>query len=78
MDRIKKQKIVKWVETWQRAGMALEQVKNDELKQYDYKKNALFIDEMLQWACDHGTTFTFSGLIEMQRIFQKLKSKSNK
>ena len=73
MDLIEKQKIIKWINSWQNAGEALSKVKNKELRNYNYKKNEYMIDQMLQWACEHITPRLSSGLIEQQRLFKKLR-----
>jgi len=65
--------IARWVETWRRAGPALEDIKRRELRSYDYQKNLPMLDGLLQWALDHATPRTSSGLVEQQRIFQKLR-----
>ena len=67
----------KWVDTWKRAGPALEAVKQRELRAYDYDKNQAILDEMLQWACDHRRDRLTSGLVEQQRMFMKLRDKAD-
>jgi hypothetical protein len=62
-----------WVDTWRRAGSALDEVKRRELRSYDYEANREVIDEMLDWACDHATPRTTSGLVEQQRVFMKIR-----
>ena len=52
-DIIENKQTEKWVKTWQRAGKALEKIKQQELRSCDYDKNRKIIDEMLQWAYDH-------------------------
>ena len=75
MDMIEKQKIIKWINSWQSAGEALDKVKSAELKNYDYKNNEYMIDQMLQWACEYITPRLSSGLIEQQQLFKKLRKK---
>ena len=67
----------KWVKTWKRAGSALRKVKQKELRSYDYFKNQVLVDGMLQWACDHRRARLSSGLVEQQRFFMKLKEKQS-
>ena len=62
-----------WVDTWKRAGPALQQVKRQELREYDYAKDRDLIDGMLQWACAHGDARPSSGLVEQQRLFVKMR-----
>ena len=68
---------LKWIRTWKRAGVALEKVRKRELRQFDYSGNQTLIDEMLQWACDHPRIRKTSGMVEMQRIFMKMRKKQD-
>jgi len=65
----------KWVKTWKRAGLALDEIKCRELRAYDYDKNRKIVDEMLQWAHDHRKIRLTSGLVEQQRLFMKIKNR---
>ena len=60
-----------WVERWQAAGEALEQIKRRERRGYDYRRDFPAIDAMLQWAYEHRKPRPTSGLIEQQRLFMK-------
>lgn len=62
----------RWVETWRRAGDALDAVKRAELASYDYEANRETIDAMLDWACEHSLPRLTSGFVEQQRVFLKL------
>ena len=70
-----KKMMKKWVETWKRAGPILEEIRKEELSNFDYRKNKHIIDEMLQWTIDHAEPRMSSGLVEQQRWFMKLKEK---
>ena len=76
MEHAARKEMEKWVDTWKRAGPALEAVKQRELRAYDYDKNQAILDEMLQWACDHRRDRLTSGLVEQQRMFMKLRDKA--
>ena len=67
--------ILKWMETWKKAGSALKEIRKKELSTFDYSKNYKLIDEMLQYACEHGEERTTTGLIEQQRLFKKFAYK---
>jgi hypothetical protein len=67
----------KWVTTWRRAGLTLHKIKRQELRAYDYEKNRPIVDEMLQWAVDHGKVRLTSGLVEQQRLFMKMRGKED-
>lgn len=74
---IQQQKI-KWVKTWQKAALSLKNIKRDELQEFDYyEKNRIFLEEMLQYACDNSKISLFSGLVEQQRIFKKMYKTKN-
>jgi hypothetical protein len=75
MKEPEKKQIKKWVETWKHAGAALKEVKRQELQRFDYAKNQMMIDEMLQWAHDHRKIRLTSGLVEMQRYFMKMRER---
>ena len=56
MNTTEKERVKHWAHTWQKAGEALEEIKRQELRNYDYNKNLPIIDDMLQWACEHRFT----------------------
>ncbi len=72
---LKNKQTEKWVKTWKRAGIVLDEIKRRELQGYDYNKNRKIVDEMLQWAHRHRKTRLTSGLVEQQRLFKKIKNK---
>lgn len=59
----------KWAKTWQKAESALQQVKTQELQNFDMDLNADLVDGMLQCAFDHSLPRQSSGLVEQQRLF---------
>lgn len=63
-----------WVKSWKRASVALKAVKRHELRNYDYAKNQVVVDGMLQWAFENRELRLSSGLVEQQRLFMKMKS----
>lgn len=73
VDTIEKQQMRAWVETWRKAGDALEEIRRQELQNYDYNKNLPLVDEMLQWAYEHRAPRSTSGLVEQQRWFMKFQ-----
>lgn len=75
MDTMEKERLRRWVQTWQQAGEALQEVKRQELRNFDYAKHRALIDEMLQWAYEHRTTRLTSGLVEQQYWFMKMREK---
>jgi hypothetical protein len=75
MNPTEREQIKRWVETWQRAGAALRQMKRQELRSPDYGKNSALIDELLEWAVEHQKVRTSSGLVEQQRMFMKMRKR---
>ena len=75
MNDTEKDLIRRWVETWQRAAVELEEVKRQELRNFDYEKHRKNIDAMLQWAFEHRQERLTSGFVEQQRWFRKLRKK---
>lgn len=62
----------RWVETWKAAGPELAAIRQEEVRTMDNVK-AL---EQLEDAYNHAATLpprTTSGLVEMQRLFSKLR-----
>lgn len=74
MKDSKRKEIEKWIQTWEKAGTALDRVRLNELRADDYySKNQMLLNEMLQYAYEHREISLSSGLVEQQRIFMKLK-----
>ncbi|MFZ2630163.1 MAG: hypothetical protein WA081_08295 [Desulfosalsimonadaceae bacterium] len=64
----------KWVDAWQKASVALNDIKKNELCDPDYyEKNRKILDGMLQYACENAKIRLSSGLVEQQRLFIKMK-----
>jgi hypothetical protein len=62
-----------WVETWIKAGAKLEAIRRQELRDYVYEEHMQEIDDLLEIACRFAQPRTTSGLVEQQRLFQKLR-----
>ena len=73
-----KQKIKKWIKSWERTSSALKEIKKNELLSYDYSKNWHIVDEMLQWAYINREPRIYSGLVDQQRLFNKLRESNKK
>jgi hypothetical protein len=70
-----KEELRLWVETWKKAGKALEEIKRHKLQSYNYPENQEIIDSMLQFAYKHRKPRLTSGLVEQQRWFMKMREK---
>jgi hypothetical protein len=67
----------KWVETWRRAGEALEEVRRRELRELDTREVVRQIFDGLDFSrlpAKQGMT----GLVEQQRWFAKLREREKR
>ena len=62
-----------WVDTWQKAGQALEQMETEELRTMDAREAILKIIPICDWCFEHGEPRTTSGLVELQYYFAKMR-----
>jgi len=74
MEPIDNKDIKKWAAAWKGAADSMERIKADELRSYDYSKNQIVVDAMLNWGCRHFRKKLSSGLVQQQRLFLKLKN----
>jgi len=63
-----------WVETWGKAGAKLEAIRRQELRSFVYEEHVQEIDDLLEIACRFARPRETSGLVEQQRLFQKLRN----
>jgi hypothetical protein len=71
-----KQKLKLWVETWKRAGPALERFRHQELRAFRHEDNVEAIDALLQIGYQHRRDDPTSGLVEQQRLFMKARTRN--
>ena len=65
----------KWIKTWEKAAVALAEVKIKELRAPDYyESNRALLNAMLIYAFEHRTIRLTSGLVEQQKIFMRIRS----
>lgn len=62
-----------FVARWQKAGPAVEQVCNQELRNLRHADHAASIDALLTFGLMHRQSNDSSGIIEMQRILRKAR-----
>ncbi len=62
-----------WVAAWRRAGPALERVKRAELRQLDTALALQQLADAFEHALRHAPLVMTSGLVEQQRILQRLR-----
>lgn len=66
----------RWVETWKLAGPELERIKKEELRALSEEEGIADVESILSVPVDGWTPEwrkTWSGLVEQQRLFAKLK-----
>ena len=66
-----------WVEHWRRFGPILEEIRCEELRNFNYEEQLPIIDALLQLGLDNAVPRPTSGLVEMQRLFAKWHAKHN-
>ena len=64
------EKIRLWVETWRRAGPALERIHAEELRAWRY--DPVIVDALLEIGWRFAVPRPITGLVEQQRLFRKL------
>ncbi len=65
--------MARWVETWKRAGVALEEIRRKELREFNYEERREAVLGMMELAALFRRPRTTSGMIEMQRLFRKAR-----
>ena len=60
---------------WRRVGPKLERIRQWELRNFNYAEHQLAIDALLQIACDRAVPRPTSGLVELQRLLAKVRSR---
>ena len=67
-----------WVQTWQRAGVALDVEKRRELTGEQYYENHFpGLNAMLHYSYEHRELRTTTGLVEWQKTIKKIYLKNN-
>lgn len=63
----------RWVDAWKRAAPELERMRREELRQLDVYKAISLLSGPCDYTVEPRSPKPTSGLIEQQRLFQKLK-----
>jgi hypothetical protein len=66
-----------WVEHWGRLGPLLEEIRLEELRNFNYQEQLPISDALLQLGLDHAEPRPTSGLVELERLLMKGHSKQN-
>ncbi|MEO5925187.1 MAG: hypothetical protein ABIR70_15305 [Bryobacteraceae bacterium] len=65
--------ILRWVQTWKEAGPELEAIRREEVRVADNVKAIASLEDAFNHATRSMPPRASSGLVEMQRIFTKLR-----
>ena len=60
-----------WVEHWHRLGPILENIRREELRNFNYEEQLPIIDALLQLGLDYAVPRPTSGLVELERLLAK-------
>lgn len=71
MDDELKERMRRHVEIWRRAGVELEAVRRDELRNFDPTKNRIASDALMEMGVKLAGPDDSSGMIEMRRLLDK-------
>jgi hypothetical protein len=66
-------KTKQWVQCWAQAGKALEKIRNEEIRMTDTMKAVRSFEGILPSVLASHPPGPWSGLIEQQRIFSRLR-----
>jgi len=73
-----KEQALKWIQTWDKAGLSLKKIKKSELREENYyPRNQKLLNDMLHYAFEHREIRLTSGLVEMQKYFKKYHMQKN-
>ncbi len=73
MDSDRKEKLKQYVENWKRVGMLLEEIEKKELRAINIADEVLSLSDASEAALNMYPPKPTSGLIEMQKLFMKLR-----
>ncbi len=73
MTDAEREQMRKWVNTWKETGEFLEKLRIEESRKANLENVILSLDDAAESALAKHLPKSSSGLVEMQRIFMKLK-----
>ena len=74
MTDLERQRTKQWVENWKRVGPILEEIRRRELRNMTYDQRVKAIESVLHLGSLFAKPRTTSGMVEMQRLFQKARN----
>lgn len=68
-----KEQLRAWANTWKKTGKILENIKREEMREVSLPETILALTDACQSALRLNPPQPTSGLIEMQKVFRRLK-----
>ncbi|MBM3760975.1 MAG: hypothetical protein FJW36_12095 [Acidobacteria bacterium] len=65
--------VLRWVNTWKQAGLELESIRLEELRSTDTTQSLRMLASLFNQATRTHPPRQDSGLVEMQRVFARLR-----
>jgi len=62
-----------WVDLWKRTGPLLDELRDEDIRNADTQNAVEALSDAFDSALRHFSPRTTSGLVEMQRIFSRIK-----
>lgn len=73
MTGAEREKILKWIECWRKAGPELERMRREDIRNADTSLAIEILADAFESALVHFPPRQDSGLVEQQRLFRRLK-----
>jgi hypothetical protein len=73
MDPHDKRQLQTWAEAWKAAGPELEKIRQQEIRNADTRLAITSLDAAFKSAMLHFSPAPYSGLVDQQRLFQRLR-----
>ncbi len=76
MDELEEQRVRQWIRNWEEAAPVLERLRDEAIRHSDPAKAIEQLSDAFESARRHHPPATTSGLVEQQRLFARLRPKS--
>jgi hypothetical protein len=73
MDKAQEQLVRRWIENWREAGLELERLRAEEIRNSDTAAAIEQLSDAFESARREWSPPTTSGLVEQQRLFARLR-----
>ena len=78
MDELEEQRVRQWIRNWEAAVPVLERLRAEEIRNSDTAAAIEQLNDAFESARRHWTPRATSGLVEQQRLFAKLRPRSDR